>query len=361
MAGEGVWTLRVGSPIQVRVAIHAVRRIPGGTVLDWSLTPLPNETTSIGRRLPDAVVAALGSTDVALIDLANRTRYAPLTDAATDQCLCTRLDPAVARLRAGGTSLLQTAFPSLPAAVDTVDVAIPLVPTFGEIPVAPIGRLPRAKEPTDLARPQAQAPGQAASPTFSYPPAPQQFRIELGSVVASDSFTSITWRVQAVTAGPGLPDERQLPVPEARRGRKINVGSTPPASRRSVHPDPSTVRQPVALHGSALGRQIADRATWTQRLRRPGDEIELITTVAPLTDRNAYAMDIGFPGLTTVTEVDVTPAAPSAHRSAPLQAYRQRLWPDSAPPAPLAVSYWPTPIPDPTTLAAAAVSRPERI
>ena len=360
VAGEAVWTLQIGSPTQVRIAVHGVRRVAGGTVLDWSLTPLPNETTPIGRRLPDGVVAGLGATEVALVDRFQRMRYTPLTDPATGRCVCTQLDPAVARLRAGGTSLLQTAFPGLPATVEVVDVAVPLVPTFPQVPVAPIDLVHRAEAPTDLSRPAAPVESQATSPTFRYPPARQEFRIELGPVVAGDSFTSIIWRVEAVTAGPGLPDSRQLPAPQVRRGGRIDGGQPRLAGGRAV-PDPSTVRQPVALDGSGPGERSAGRGSWTGGLRRPGDKIELVTTVTPQADWNGYGLDIVFPGLTTVTEAAVTAATPAPTRTSAPQTYRQRFWAAATPPAPLAVSYWPTPIPDQTILAAAIVSPPVRV
>jgi hypothetical protein len=344
VAGDAVWTLRVRSPLQIRVAVHAVRRVDGGTVLDWSLTPLANETTPIGSRLPAAVVKGLGSTEVSLIDPGRRTRLAALADGTTGRCLCTRLDPAVARLRAGGTSLLQTAFPSLPETVQAVGVAVPLVPTFAEVPVTPIGRLPRAKAPTDLARPADQAPGQARSPVFHYPPARQQFLVELGPVVTSDSFTSISWRVRALTAGSG--PAVHLPVPAARRARDPDAGP----SRAS--PTGPNDQEPVALDGSGSGRVDG----WAQLLRRPGDQIELVTTVAPTGPGNADTVDVVLPGLTTVRGVATTRAVPAATRDALTQAYPVSRWPDQMPPAPLAVSDWPTPVPGPRMLAAAAVS-----
>jgi hypothetical protein len=38
--GEATWTSADGLDITMRLAVHAVRRVPGGTVLDWSVTPL---------------------------------------------------------------------------------------------------------------------------------------------------------------------------------------------------------------------------------------------------------------------------------------------------------------------------------
>jgi hypothetical protein len=40
VVGEAVWTSADGLDITMRIAVHAVRRVAGGTVLDWSVTPL---------------------------------------------------------------------------------------------------------------------------------------------------------------------------------------------------------------------------------------------------------------------------------------------------------------------------------
>src|SRR5215211_4002613 len=40
VVGEATWTSADGFDITMRVAVHAVRRTEGATVLDWSVTPL---------------------------------------------------------------------------------------------------------------------------------------------------------------------------------------------------------------------------------------------------------------------------------------------------------------------------------
>ena len=40
VVGEAIWTSADGLGITARIAVHAIRRFPGGTVLDWSVTPL---------------------------------------------------------------------------------------------------------------------------------------------------------------------------------------------------------------------------------------------------------------------------------------------------------------------------------
>ena len=38
--GEAIYRSTDQSDVSVRIAVHAVRRVPGGTVLDWSVTAL---------------------------------------------------------------------------------------------------------------------------------------------------------------------------------------------------------------------------------------------------------------------------------------------------------------------------------
>jgi hypothetical protein len=40
VVGEATWTSADGLDVTMRLAVHAVRRIDGATVLDWSVTPL---------------------------------------------------------------------------------------------------------------------------------------------------------------------------------------------------------------------------------------------------------------------------------------------------------------------------------
>ena len=52
VAGERVWTSAEGLSVTVRYAVHAVRRIPGGSVLDWSVTPLSAPDLQFGAAIP---------------------------------------------------------------------------------------------------------------------------------------------------------------------------------------------------------------------------------------------------------------------------------------------------------------------
>ena len=52
VVGETLWTSDEGLALTVRIAVHAVRRIPGATVLDWSVTPLSGAGLNNGEPVP---------------------------------------------------------------------------------------------------------------------------------------------------------------------------------------------------------------------------------------------------------------------------------------------------------------------
>src|SRR3954469_23474581 len=53
VAGAQTWISADGLQIQVRIAVHAVRRVGGATVLDWSVTPIEGPNLRPGDPLPD--------------------------------------------------------------------------------------------------------------------------------------------------------------------------------------------------------------------------------------------------------------------------------------------------------------------
>ena len=89
VAGESVWTSADGLDVQVRFAVHAVRRVDGGTVLDWSVTPIRAANLRPGDAVPDSVDLGLSrrwesSANVLLVDAPGQGRstgrwYAPRT------------------------------------------------------------------------------------------------------------------------------------------------------------------------------------------------------------------------------------------------------------------------------------------
>jgi hypothetical protein len=55
VVGEATWTSADGLDITMRLAVHAVRRVPGGTVLDWPVTPLHGRGLGPNDPLPPTV------------------------------------------------------------------------------------------------------------------------------------------------------------------------------------------------------------------------------------------------------------------------------------------------------------------
>src|SRR4029453_12265224 len=104
------WTSADGFDITMRVAVHAVRRIEGATVLDWSVTPLAGAGLRPKDPLPTAVNLGPneGYPDILLVDAVRARVYRPLTLRGWDsQCLCTPLMVAQRNLRIGYTTVLQ--------------------------------------------------------------------------------------------------------------------------------------------------------------------------------------------------------------------------------------------------------------
>jgi hypothetical protein len=62
VAAEAEWTTAEGLQISTRFAIHAVRRLEVGTVVDWSVTPLSAPGYAHGDNLPSWVDLGLSRT-----------------------------------------------------------------------------------------------------------------------------------------------------------------------------------------------------------------------------------------------------------------------------------------------------------
>ena len=134
VAGEAVWTTGDGLSVTVRFAVHAVRRIAGATILDWSVTPISSPGAEFGDALPAHVDLGLnrstgGDVDVTLLDTSSRLAYEPLSHRSRrtfNHCLCSPVWLVQQRLRIGETRLLQVAYPELPPSTAFVDVLWPM-------------------------------------------------------------------------------------------------------------------------------------------------------------------------------------------------------------------------------------------
>ena len=105
VVGEAIWTSADGLDITMRLAVHAVRRVEGVTVLDWSVTPLHGAGLRPKDPLPTTANLGLsrpgeGYPDILLVDAARARVYRPLTRKGWgSQRLCTPLSLAQRNLR----------------------------------------------------------------------------------------------------------------------------------------------------------------------------------------------------------------------------------------------------------------------
>ena len=365
VAGESVWTFGIGPHVNIRIAVHAVRRVAGGTILDWSLTPLSVLGLANGSPLRGDVQLGLtrredGSTNAFLVDPVNQVRYRPLAT-ATGGCVCTPLDEIVKHLRTGQTTLLQTGFPRVPADLDAVDVDIPTVPMFSSIPISSLGEVPQAEFPTDLTRPPISNAVGIWSPMFAAPSSQQKFQIVLDTVWVSDSFTSISWRVRAVTAGPGLRSVDQQPFAEKDDGRRSSNAASASGPTVAIDlADRRVLRSRLVRIGS-VGDSLeeclcTDLRPWATLLREPGDEVAVVTNLQPLTKIGAFAVDAQFPGLVTMHHVGISAVSVGSARLTRSRLVSPTFWSVAGPPPGFAASQWPPPVPPANILSAARAS-----
>ena len=319
--GEQVWTSADGLGVQVRIAVHALRRISGATVLDWSVTPLKAPNLRPGDAVPPTLDLGLSRRDdqrprIYLLDSRDDQLYRPLVSATgRPRCVCTPLSPAQRRLRIGHTTLLQVAFPVLPTATSAIDVVTATVPPFGQVPVTRAGHIPVAVQPTELARPGAPAPESGvSSDMFRYGPGEQIFRIQPNRVLASSTFTTLEWTIRSVTGGAGLDAASSPPFAEP------DAAGVEPA-------DPVTASGPVLVVETGQGsRTLRARMArfdgpdpraaseclcsplrgWTSVLSRPDKAVTVVTTYPPL-PAGTERVQVRFRGV-GIMSVPVTPA-----------------------------------------------------
>ena len=356
VAGESVWTSADGLEVQVRFAVHAVRRVDGGTVLDWSVTPIRAANLRPGDAVPDSADLGLSrrwesSANVFLIDAPRRTVYRPLVRAPdSDYCLCTPIWLSQRKLRVGVTTLLQVAFPELPDALRTVDVDIPTVPQFGRVPVTPVGRVPVAHRPTDLTRPAEAHPPLARSDMFRYGGDEQVFRVRVHRVIAGDAFTSLEWAVVSVTGGDGVEAASAPPFASADAATVTAhnpVAASGPVLR--VVADGTALRTRVMTtrltSGEADECLCTDLRSWATVLQRP-DKVATVVTNFPALPKATQQVAVVFDGLDPMT-VTVTPASDATLNTAgpvPANATFWRLRRNNPRPG-WKIDEWPTPVP----------------
>jgi len=357
--GEEVWTSADGLGVQVRIGIHALRRMSGATVLDWSVTPLKAPNLRPGDAVPPTLDLGLSRRDdqrprISLLDSRSGQLYRPLVSVeGRPDCVCTPVSLAQRRLRIGHTTVLQVAFPALPASKSVVDVAIATVPPFGQVPVTPANQIPVADQPTELARPSEAPPVTGtSSDMFRYGPGEQIFRIRPNRVLYSSTFTTLEWTITSVTGGAGLDSASSPPFAE-------------PEAAGPEPADPVTASGPVLVVGTKSGQRTLrarmvrfdgpdPRAReclcsplrgWTSVLRRPDKTVTVVTTY-PALPAGAERIQVRFAGLGTLS-APVTPASNAHSRAGESRPWSPTTWrPADLRPGPGWTSEnWPTPVP----------------
>jgi hypothetical protein len=370
VAGEAIWTTGEGLGVTVRFAVHAVRRIQGGTVLDWSVTPLTARGLSAGDPLPDWIDLSLarqneGDVNIVLLDTARKLVYRPLSHRSRSEfshCLCSPLWIAQLSLRLGETRMLQLSFPQLPAGLDYVDVQLANVAPFWHMPVTPLGHAPAAERPTNLARaPDASTP--LSSPyVFHYPPDGwRRQSIWINRIIANPRQTAVEWTMHSITDQPTFSLLSYGPPVSAALPEELLILDRGSASGPQI--------RPVLRDGRSLGPMKAQFMTarvegpefyeclctainiWAASLRQAGGSATVTTTYGPLPP-GVTRVDVILPGVTTISGLPITAAADSAPRLGAPTSALNRTWTYNAesPPRGWITYDWPTPTPEPSQL-----------
>jgi hypothetical protein len=326
--GEAIYRSTDRFDVSVRIAVHAVRRIAGGTVLDWSLTPLAGPGVASGDQL-SVELGLVEEFDVSLIDTASGKVYRPFISRRSGTCLCVPAWLVGQTMVVDSPRLLQTTFPRLPAPTRVVDVNIATVPILSRIPVTPVGQVQTAVSKTDLAR-TAEVQPPLASIEEIREPSGQTFAFEVNSVLVSGSFTSVVWTIRARSRGRGVigsahPQIRRSRVGPALRARTVTVQYASEKTRQCLCP--------------TLGNLVG-------RLQNAGDHVTVVTNF-PALPRGTTSVDVLFPQYSPLPEIGVTPAPEGAFRAgSPVPADPGTwsfLW--NRPQAGWSLSRWPTPVP----------------
>ena len=372
VAGERIWVSGGGLPVTMRLAVHAVRRVKGATVLDWSVTPISAEGFDFGEGLPGIELGldrpARGNHDpaVALLDARSTKVYRPLAHESrrlSNHCLCTPVWRLAQALRIGETRLLQVTFPSLPDATEFVDVSLATVPPFFHVPVSPIGTAPVARKPTDLAR-----PGDVPRPLdqqieFHNPIRSRQVqRIQVTRVWSAPGRATLEWTLSSVTdqystrlleygppvAAP-LPDRGVFLTNVSPASGPVLLVTAADSRKRLTASWVATERNGVAMYECLC----TELGLWSSGLRHAGGSVGLVTNYPELPPRTR-SVNVDLPGFGTFRNVPVTAVDDPARQLGPSEPVETGLWTYSVedPPIGWPTTDWPTDTPDPTQLAA---------
>jgi hypothetical protein len=367
VAGETTWTSAEGQQVTSRIAVHAVRRAPSMTVLDWSITPLSAPNRRLGDELPPGFDLGLDSTtaggvNIVLLDPRGKKVYRPLSHQSRNiyRCLCTPIWAAQATLRLGETRLLQVAYPALPKRVRIVDVVATTLPPFGRVPVSAAGSVPTATHPADLARPPEPAEPLTAPQYFQTDdsaPTRRTATLRVDEVLAGHDSTTVRWTLRSMSAQPAFLVVPLGPPLAATPPADAPVISTNAASGPTLapaHRKPMTARW---MTGDYAGRPFLECLCtnldiWAIGLRTAGGTAQLVT-VYPALPRGTDRVDIVLPEVANLSGLRVTRAPDGATRvGPPTRAPESTGWTydEKRPPLGWSSDEWPTPLPDPAQL-----------
>ena len=367
VAGEAIWTTAEGLRVTVRFAVHAIRRIEGASVLDWSVTPLSAPRLQTGEQLPGRVDLGLtsqgaGDGNIVLSDAAGHV-YRQLTHvsrAEFNRCLCSPIWASQLGLRLGETRMLQLAFPELPPDVKFLDVSLANVPTFWHVPVSPLGQAPFATRSTNLGRPADQIDPVSPPQSFSFPWRKGLLQsIEIRQIVASPTSTSLEWTINSHTDQSSVSMVAYGPPVAAIAPEGVLVISQESASGPQIRA--STGPRRALLKARWITAQVQGRdfyeclctpiGIWASSLRRSGGSATVTTTFPPLPP-NATKADVVLTGVATLRNLAVVRAPDAAARSGDSAKVPTRYWTYdvNAPPNGWSTWDWPTPTPDPVQL-----------
>jgi hypothetical protein len=368
VAAEAEWTTAEGLQITTRFAVHAVRRLEVGTVVDWSVTPVSASRYAPGEKLPSWVDLGLsrsseGDVNMFLIDPGSGKIYRTLSHQSRrlfNRCLCTPLWLAQQALRIGETRMLQATFPPLPDTLSFIDVDMINFAPFAHVPVTPIGQVPTAPHPTDLARPPQVVRPVLGERVFRYRQEPHRVQsIAVDRVVAEPGRTTMEWTIKSVTdqstfilepalspIGGILPDEVDVLDRDVVSGPAIKSTGVAGAKPLRVSWLTTAVAQRKAYEClcSALG-------LWAGSLRRDGGQASVASNY-PALPAGTRTVDVILPGVGTISDVPVVDEEDSAPRLGPPEPYAGDKWTyySDDPPRGWTTTDWPTPLPDPDQL-----------
>jgi hypothetical protein len=357
VVGETLWTSADGRALTVRIAVHAVRRIPGATVLDWSVTPLTGAGLNNGEPVPTSFNLGLtrfgeDTVNIFLLDARRGQVHRPLTRIAPGppECLCIPSRLAQVGLRVGETSLFQVAFPPLPTDLRSVDVDMATVPIFSSVPVTPIGMVPLVSNPVNLARSATAAIPIAGIGPFRSRPQGQRFSIGVDAVWSSSTFTSIAWTITSLEDGPGLkaaagPPFADDPAPSpaynvvAASGPRLELSGKAPFRSRLISTEVDGDR--------ALECLCTDLRAWPSAVQQPSQVLTVVTNVPPI-PRRTSVVDLVFPGAGRMRDLPVATAPDATFRSAGPALHEPELWTfrEASPQSGWPAQIWPSPVPD---------------